>query len=521
MSVRRHNLSAPKAPLAVTFTTVLLLFSISCSRPAALTQGPSLAILYNAEEQPTEKSAVAQLLQSEFRQKGISVRLDPVSNTLYNERLSKGDFEATLNLWYLDYNDPEGYLTDFYSKAGYRSAKYSSAEYDGLYLAGLLAPTEADKVRYFREAVTLLDHEVPWIPLYSNTEIFLLQPRAAGFRSNAYQYYDYRRVDMESIRASSDVEVQTLDPALAYDLASKHIVTQSYEGLIALDANSKIVPALATEWQFSPKMDSLTFRLRAGVRFHTAPFFKTAAEREVTSIDVKSSFERMLKSNSPYTYIFDHVQGAQEFKAGKSTDIPGFRARDKYTFQIVLDRPFPTILEWLLAPAAYVLPKGLPSNYDLSRGSVGTGPFILQSWDGVTARFVANPEYWAADETGRRLPYPKTLTLRIIKDANTALTGFRQGELDVLNVPLALFSDVFELDGRVKPAWHEYQLHEVKLNNLKFLAFNMQKGPWGNDLGLRRRVDEAINRDLLVKQLFRGKARPAYSVIPSGVPGFE
>src|SRR5579883_164541 len=69
LSVRRHNLSAPKAPLAVTFTTVLLLFSISCSRPAALTQGPSLAILYNAEEQPTEKSAVAHLLKSEFRRR--------------------------------------------------------------------------------------------------------------------------------------------------------------------------------------------------------------------------------------------------------------------------------------------------------------------------------------------------------------------------------------------------------------------------------------------------------------------
>jgi len=508
-------------PVAAACGAALLLCSLSCSRPAPPVHGPVLSILYNAEEQPTEKSAVAQFLQSELRRKGILVRLDPVSNTLYNERLAKGDYEATLTLWYLDYNDPEGYLTDFYSKAGYRCAKYSSAEYDRLYLGGLTAPTEAEKFRYFRKAVALIDRDLPWIPLYSNTETFLLQRGAAGFQSNAYQYYDYRRVDLEHIHTSSDVEVQTLDPALTYDLASKHIVTQSYEGLIALAANSKIVPALAAEWHFSPGMDSLTFKLRRGVRFHPAAFFKTPAEREMTAADVRASFERLLKSNSPYTYIFDHVQGAQEFKAGKSSSVSGFRVVDKYTFQIILARPFPTMLQWLLAPAAYILPRALPPNYDFSRGSVGTGPFILRSWDGVTARFVANPEYWATDEAGRRLPYAKTLTLRIIKDVNTALTAFRQGELDVLNVPLALFNEVYEPDGRVKPRWQGYQVREVKLNNLKFLAFNMEKSPWGTELELRRRVAEAIDRELLVRQLFRGKARPARSVIPSGIPGFE
>ena len=134
---------------------------------------------------------------------------------------------------------------------------------------------------------------------------------------------------------------------------------------------------------------------------------------------------------------------------------------------------------------------------------------------------MAKTNYWATDDSGRHLPYAKTLTLRIVKDVNTALTAFRRGELDVLNVPLALFNDAFEADGRVKLRWREYQLREVKLNNLKFLAFNMQKRPWGSDLSLRRQVSEAIDRESLVRQLFKGKARPAHSVIPSGIPGFD
>lgn len=485
-------------------------------QPATTTVHPVLRVMYNAEEQPAEKSLVAQVLQAQLRKQGIEVKLDPVPNTLYNERLAKGDYESTLSLWYLDYHDPEGFLTDFYSKAGYRAARYNSPEYDRLYLGGLQAPTEADKLKKYREAVELLRRDLPWVPLFSNSEIFLMKPAASGFQSNAYQYYDYRQVRLEQIRAASDVEVQTLDPALAYDLASKHLITQSYEGLIALDKDSNIVPALATQWEFSPKGDALTFKLRPGVKFHNAPLFRKPAQRDVTSEDVKASFERLVKSSSPYTYIFDYVEGVDAFKKGKRKEVTGFKALDPQTFRIVLTRPFPTILPWLLAPAAYVLPKELPDKYDFSRGSVGTGPFVLRAWDGVTARFDANKEYW---QTGQ--PFAKTLSIRIIKDVNTLTTAFQRGEIDIMNTPLALFSNVFDNTGGLNRAWRRYAFREVPLNNLKFLAFNMEKSPWGTDPALRARVSAAIDREAIAQRLFKGKARIARSVIPSGVAGFK
>lgn len=493
----------------------------ACSKRTPEAQTPVLSIMYNAEEQPTEKSAVSQILQAQLRQHGIQVKLDPVSNSIYNDRLAKGEFQSTLNLWYLDYNDPEGFLTDFYSKAAYRTAKYDNPQYDKVYLEGLLAPTEKKKIEYYKAAVAIIHHDLPWIPLYSNTEQFLLRPGAEGFSSNAYQYYDYRDVDLENIHAASDVEVQTFDPALAYDLASKHMVTQSYEGLIAMDPKLRIIPSLATRWTWSPKKDSLTFALRHHVLFQASSIFGDRRDRELTAADVKFSFERMLKSDSPYTYIFDYVKGSDAFRAGKAAHVDGFQVIDKYTFRIDLVRPFPTMLPWLLAPAAYILPKELPPNYDFTRGSVGTGPFILKSFDGTVAHFVANPGYWQTDSRGRHLPLAKTLSIRIIKDANTLLAAFRQGDLDILNIPLALFNEIFAEDGSVKPAWAKYTYREVKLNNLKFLAFNMQQAPWGKNLELRRKVAAAIDRKAIVNQLFKGKARVATSVIPSGVAGFD
>jgi peptide/nickel transport system ATP-binding protein len=500
--------------LSLILLACLMTLFAACSRPRKVVAptAPELAILYNAEEQPSEKHAVMQIIQAQLRAKGIPVRLDPVSNTLYNERLARGDFQCTLNLWYVDYNDPEGYLTDFYSKAGYRTAKYESAEYDRLYLAGLRAPTDTEKLLDYRQALTLVDRELPWIPLYSNQELYLFRRGYEGYTSNAYQYYDYRRVAQPEIRAESDSEMETLDPALAYDVASKHIVTQSYEGLVALDDRNAIVPALAESWELSPARDTLTFHLRKGVMFHQ----HAARTHPLDSEDVRASFERLLKSTSPYTYIFNYVRGVDEFTSGKAPHVGGFRTPDASTFVIALKQPFPTMLAWLLAPAADILPRELPANYDFSQGSVGTGPFALASWDGVVARFTAHPRYWVGGE-----PMAKELSIRVMKDPNTALAAFRAGELDILNVPLAIFPEILDGSGRVRAAYREYGYREVKLLNLKFLAFNMQLQPWGSSLDLRQRVLAAINREAIARLLFRGKATVASSVMPVGFPGFD
>ena len=85
--------------------------------------------------------------------------------------------------------------------------------------------------------------------------------------------------------------------------------------------------------------------------------------------------------------------------------------------------------------------------------------------------------------------------------------------MDILNIPLALFNEFLEADGSVRPS-SEYSYREVKLNNLKFITFNMQKAPYGRDEALRRRVSESLNRSAMVKQLFKGRAREATSIVP-------
>lgn len=502
---RRSFLYASGALVAAAAIPTTILLTRDPSPDGAAT----LRLSYNSEEQPDEKSLLAQILQSQLSRAGVATTLEPLTSASYNDRIGKHAFQATLTLWYLDYTDPEGYLTDFYSKAGYRLSGYSNPAYDKAYETALFSSDEASQRAAFKAAAKIVDDDVVWLPLYSNSDLLLTRPDTEGMQSNACQTYDYRKVQRPDLRVATNVEVQTLDPSLTYDLASKHLVTQSYEGLVALDGRDAMVPALATKWEWTDGGRTLAFELRPGVRFHGAP-----GDRSMTSADVKASFERTAGSASPYAYIFDHVVGIEEFRKKNVRALQGLEARGDLGFAIRLSRPVPTMLQWLLAPAASVLPADLPTGYDFTKGSRGTGPFILNSWDGSVARYAGHPTYWDA---GGRNYAERRLTLSVIKDPSVQLLAYERGELDVLNVPLASFPAVLDATGALLARWSGSRLRVVKLNNLKFIAFNVSGNDRTTELAFRREVAAAIDREEIVRSLFRGHAQAATSVIPAGM----
>ena len=94
------------------------------------------------------------------------------------------------------------------------------------------------------------------------------------------------------------------------------------------------------------------------------------------------------------------------------------------------------------------------------------------------------------------------------------LTAYQQKELDILNVPMALYGEVLDKDGRLNVKYTSSHLRVVPLNNLKFLAFRMGAGPWGTDVALRKKVYDSVDRPTIVTNLFRGQARAAWGVVP-------
>lgn len=89
------------------------------------------------------------------------------------------------------------------------------------------------------------------------------------------------------VYATSELSIDTLDPALAYDTASRGVILNVYETLVFYDGEStdKFVPMLASEMPtISADGRTYTFRIRSDVKFHNGD--------EMTASDVAYSFQR-------------------------------------------------------------------------------------------------------------------------------------------------------------------------------------------------------------------------------------
>jgi peptide/nickel transport system substrate-binding protein len=89
---------------------------------------------------------------------------------------------------------------------------------------------------------------------------------------------------LDTLAVLHERDVEGLDPHTAGTVwQTQTVLANIYEGLVALDAGMRVVPALAGEWT-NPDDVTLEFRLRPGVRFHDGS--------ALTSEDVAWSFER-------------------------------------------------------------------------------------------------------------------------------------------------------------------------------------------------------------------------------------
>ena len=76
--------------------------------------------------------------------------------------------------------------------------------------------------------------------------------------------------------------------------APAFLLEQVYDGLVKLDSNLGVVPALAEYWVISEDGRTYTFYLRRGVKFHHG--------RELEAADVKFSLERLVRKGAPGAY---------------------------------------------------------------------------------------------------------------------------------------------------------------------------------------------------------------------------
>ena len=320
------------------------------------------------------------------------------------------------------------------------------------------------------------------------------------------------------IRYNSPTGITSLDPAFARTQENIRTVNQVFNGLLKLDDNLNIIPALAKSYSISEDAKTYTFIVKEGVLFHNDPVFKEK-KREVTAHDFVYSFNRIIDPStaSDGAWIFNGIIDKNE----------PFVAKNDSTLVIKLIKPFNPLLSMLTMAYCYVVPEEAVDFYGENFGKhpVGTGPFKFANWaDGIKLNLLRNKQYYASTVSN---PIPKidAISISFIQSKQTELLEFTQGKLDLFTGLESSYKDeILTANGTLKPKYEkDFILDKSPFLNTEYLAFNMEdKNSPVSDINFRKAIHHCINREEMIKYLKNGVGQPADGgFCPRGLPSFN
>lgn len=213
--------------------------------------------------------------------------------------------------------------------------------------------------------------------------------------------------------------VVNLDPDSTEDTTGYGFIEMDwYEPLVRIEYTpapdwriaNKVIPWLADRFEQVDKT-TYTFNVRSSVKFHNGD--------ELTAEDVLFSYARAqdpaTKSNPVVVRYLENLDKAE--------------AVDDHTVRITTKRPDADFLSNLASRNVVIISKRyVLGGADLSRATMGTGPFKLMSYErNNTALAARNPDSWL--KVG---PYLDGIKMQLKVDDSTATAAFSIGDADIL-----------------------------------------------------------------------------------------
>ncbi len=272
-----------------------------------------------------------------------------------------------------------------------------------------------------------------------------------------------------------------LDPHVVTAFSSFVVIGQIYDGLLEVNADLQLEPALATSWEVSDDGLSYTFTLREGVAFHNG--------RAFSADDVVYSFNR----------IMDEDTGSPQ--ASRFAQVASVEAADELTVVFKLAEPFAPFLS-NLPNLSIVAEEVVEEHGDLQQVAIGTGPFMLAEVVPDTfVRLEANPNYYRDNE-----PRLAGLKYNVVPEASTRAAGLRTGAYHLL-------PDVDPATTATLQGTAGITLLSTQDLAYSLLGVNATRAPFDNPV-VRQALNMMINREEIVEAVYFGNAVPGGPLSP-------
>lgn len=296
--------------------------------------------------------------------------------------------------------------------------------------------------------------------------------------------------------------ITAVDPAGSYDFGSWNLQFSIFQQLMVVPANgSDAVPDAAESCTYEDAK-TVTCKLKAGLKFSNG--------HDLTSSDVKFSFERNLKINDPNgasVLLGSISNGDTENQALADGAI---ETPDPTTVVFHLNRPDTTFAKILTTAVASIVDEELfPADKLLEDSAViGSGPFVLEKYTkGQQAVLSKSPTY-----TGDRTAKAGKVFVQFYADPSPLKQAIENKEVDVAWRTLSP-TDLNDL--RTKDS---VKVHDGKGSEFRYWVFQFSTDA-GKQQAVRQAAANIIDRAAIAKDAYDGTVTPAWSIVPAGFGG--
>jgi peptide/nickel transport system substrate-binding protein len=308
-----------------------------------------------------------------------------------------------------------------------------------------------------------------------------------------------------------------LDPQLSYTSEGWSAMYNTYLPLLTYahadgTAGGEVVPGLA---EGLPKITdggrTYVLRLRKGLKYSNGTPVKAS--------DFESTVERLFKVDSPGTFYYTGIVGAEEFQKTKSGDIPGIETDDASgAITIHLTDPSGTFTNELALPFVALVPGDTPAKSQSADPPPATGPYaIVSSNPGRGWSYARNPQ-WTKTNSKLMPDLPSghvdRIEITVVKNQSTQVNDIEQGKSNWMFSPPP--ADRY---AEVKSKYEGTQFRVEPTLNTYYFWMNTKATPF-DDLKVRQAINYAVDQAAL-ERIYAGQIEGAQQILPPGMPGYE
>src|SRR3954452_14392270 len=301
-------------------------------------------------------------------------------------------------------------------------------------------------------------------------------------------------------------KITSIDPAGSYDNGSFAVMNQVYPFLLNTPYGSPDVkPDIAESADYTSPTE-YTVKLKPGLKF--------ANGHDLTSSDVKFTFDRQIKINDP--------NGPASLLANLDSVSTPDKTTVVFKLKVPNDQTFPQVLS---SPAGPIVDEQVFSadkvthDHTIVKGHAFAGQYDITSYD-----FNNLIAYKANDSYKGILGKPATakVNVKYYAESSNLKLDIQKNAIDVAYRSLSA-TDVSSLQGNNK-----VKVVKGPGGESRYIVFNFNTQPYGattsdadpkKALAVRQAAADLVDRSAIADQVYKGTYTPLYSFVPDGLTG--